>query len=237
MSSFLEDDFMDMSEIVRSMSDRMPWPVAQRVLAEAELPRGHGWERTISALSDETADFSEKIEAAAAALVEHQLCGEKLVRIYKVPAKAKAAILSKLERVTIPESKFKKSYPIYLTEDELDTSSGKPTLTAIERTDNGTGVVLSSARVVTTREKLDPTDLKDGLYDEYEEVYGLKEVRHQATDTVWIPTRGNYIDVRIDFPQGMHRDVGEAAQASVKSEFLKLIDDDGLSAPVNLFPQ
>jgi hypothetical protein len=83
---------------------------------------------------------------------------------------------------------------------------------------------------------LDSTDLKEGLYDEYEEVYGLKQIRHQAMDIVWIPTHGNYIDVRIDFPQGMHRDVGEAAQAFVKSEFLKLIGDDGLSVPVNLFP-
>jgi hypothetical protein len=177
---------MDMSEIVRTMSERMPWPVAQRVLTEAELPRGHGWEKTISALSDETVDFSEKIETTATALIEHHLCGEKLVRIYKVTHDAKAAIQSKLKRIAIPESDFKDSYPIYLTEDKLDVASSTPTLIAIEYTRHGTGVVFASARIVTTRETLDSTDLKEGLYDEYEEVYGLKQIRHQAMDIVWI---------------------------------------------------
>jgi hypothetical protein len=227
---------MDMSEIVHTMSLRMPWPVAQRVLADAELPRGHGWERTISALSDETVDFSEKIEAAASALIEHHLCGEKLVRMYKVTPDAKAGIQKKLERIKVPESDFKESYPIYLTEDKLDDAPNTPTLIAIEHAEHGTGVVFSSARIVTTRETLDSADLKEGLYDEYEEVYGLKHVRHQAMDIVWIPAKGNYIDVRIDFPHGMHRDVGEAAQAHVKSEFLKLINDNELSVPINLFP-
>jgi transposase len=119
---------MDMSEIVRTMSERMPWPVAQRVLAEAELPRGHGWEKTISALSDESADFSEKIETTAAALIEHHLCGEKLVRIYKITPEAKAAMQNKLKRIAIPKSEFKDAYPIYLSEDKLDGASNTPTL-------------------------------------------------------------------------------------------------------------
>lgn len=60
---------------------------------------------------------------------------------------------------------------------------------------------------------------------------------NQAMDVVWIPSSGNVIDIRIDFPQGMHRDVGEAAQAAVRSEFFKLIGaDDSLGTPVNLFP-
>lgn len=226
-----------MSEIVRTMSERMPWPVAQRILSEIDLPRGHGWEKTIAALSDETADFSAKLESASAALVEHHLCGEKLVRMYKVSPEAKTDIQKKLQRLKLQDSDFKTAYPVYLSADKLEDAPNTPVLIAVEHTDHGTGVVFSSARLVTTREVLDLTDLKDGLYEEYEEVYGLKHIRHQAMDVVWIPANGNYFDIRIDFPHGMHRDVGEAAQAYIKAQFLTLISDDGnLNAPVNLHP-
>ncbi|MGL3104853.1 hypothetical protein [Bradyrhizobium sp. BR 1432] len=228
---------MEMSEIARTMSKRMPWPVAQRILSVAELPRRQGWEKTIAALSDQDMDFSEKLDVAAVSLVEHHLCGEKLVRVFKVGSTKADAIRAKVKRLEVPESVFGDVYPLYLDEDALADAPNKPTLVAVERAENGTAVVMASARIVTTREPLDANDLRDGLYDEYEEVYGLKHVRHQAMDVVWIPSSGNVIDIRIDFPQGMHRDVGEAAQAAVRYAFFKLIDfEDSLGVAVNLFP-
>lgn len=172
---------MEMSEIAWTMSKRMPWPVAQRILSVVDLPRRQGWEKTITALSDEKVDFGEKLDAAATSLVEHHLCGEKLVRVHKVDTATNAdAIRAKVKRLVVPESVFGELYPLYLEERALANAPNKPTLVAIERADHGTAVVMASARIVTTREPLDANDLRDGLYDEYEEVYGLKHVRQSS---------------------------------------------------------
>jgi len=226
---------MEMAEIARTMRARMSWPVAQRVLRERDIPRSHGWEKTIAALSDETTDFSAKIDEGLEALVEHHLCGEKLVRIFEIDKDVKAQLLKKIAKLPIPKTTFSEKYPLYLSETELEAAPEKPTLVAIEKKHSGIGLIFASARVITTREVIADSKLKDGVADQYDEVYGLKEVRHQAMDIVWVPAKGNHVDVRVDFPLGMHRDVGEAAHAVVASRFHEIIGLDLLSQPVNLF--
>ena len=53
---------------------------------------------------------------------------------------------------------------------------------------------------------------------------------------VSIPSRGPHSNVRIDYPYGMHRDVGESAQGRIRTELATLIKYDNLTSPVNLFP-
>lgn len=227
---------MEISDIARTMSARMPWPVGRKILAEVGLPRAQGWEKTIALFSDEKKDYSAKLDEAVDALVEHHLCGEKLVSLFQLDAETKAILLTKAAELTPPESALKDVYPVYLTPNDLEVAPNKPTLIAVEETSVGIGVVFSSARVVTVRELLDPNDFKDGLNSDYEEIYGLKHQRHQAMDIVWIPKQGNFAEIRIDFPDGMHRDVGAAAQAQVATAFSMLVGVSALEHAQNLFP-
>ncbi|WP_441230062.1 hypothetical protein AB7828_10095 [Tardiphaga sp. 215_C5_N2_1] len=227
---------MDMADIARSMSARMPWPVGSRILNVEDLPRGHGWEKTVAGLSDQSVDFSGKIDAAAAALVEHYLCGEKLVRFYEIDAGSNPAIAQALEVATIPDGQFKDSYPAYLSEDELASASNDPTLVAIEKTESGTGLVFASARVIVKREPLDDADLPETLVDQYEEIYGVRQIRYQAMDIIWVPSHGKYVDVRVDYPKDMQRDTGGAAQTILQAKFHEIVGSGFLGTPINLFP-
>lgn len=169
-----EGSQMEINDIARTMSARMPWPVGQKILAEIGLPRSQGWEKTVALLSDEKKDYSANLSDAAAALIEHHLCGEKLVSLFQLDAETKAILLTKAIELTAPKSPLQDFYPVYLPPNDLEVAPDTPTLIAIEETPVGIGVVFSSARVVTVRELLDPNDFKDGLNFDYEEIYGLK---------------------------------------------------------------
>jgi hypothetical protein len=110
---------------------------------------------------------------------------------------------------------------------------------SIEETDEGIAAVFGSIRTITVREPVAKEDLPDDaakLFEGYQEIVGVRHIRQQAIDVVSIPTNGDYINVRVDYPEGMHRDVGEAAQSQTRVLFSKLINKDILTAPVNLFP-
>src|SRR5262249_52489589 len=119
---------MAMDDFVRSMRDRMPWPVGQRLLRENGLPRGQGWDKTVERLTDPEVDYSDKEEVLEDALKEHLLCGEKLVRFYEVSKKASTEMMDTLADASIPESPFKDAYPALLPESDLEEQSGQPVL-------------------------------------------------------------------------------------------------------------
>ena len=230
---------MDMEGIARSMRARMPWPVGQRVLRENGVARGHGWEKTIARLSSKDADFGEKIDALAADLKEHLLCGEKLVRFYEIGKKTKTTMVEALVKAKPPKSSFKDSYPTLLFEDDLEAQPTNPILVAVEELEDGVAAVFASTHSILLREPLVREELPEEAVEalaEYDEIVGIKHVRHEAIDVVSIPSRGPHINVRIDYPYGMHRDVGESAQGRIRTELATLIKYDNLTSPVNLFP-
>jgi hypothetical protein len=230
---------MDMGTLARSMRARMPWPVGQRVLRENGLPRGRGWENTVARLSSEERDYSDKVDTIAQGLKEHLLCGEKLVRFYEVNEKTKATMVEALLNIKPPESPFEDAYPALLSENELEAQSMSPILIAVEELEDGVAAVFASVRSIAMREQLAKEELPDDAIKAlagYDEIVGIKHVRLEAIDVVSFPTAGSHINVRIDYPTGMHRDVGEAAQTRIRTEIATLVKSDNLSSPINLFP-
>jgi len=230
---------MDMGTLARSMRARMPWPVGQRVLRQNELPRGHGWEKTVEKLSDERVNYDYAIEGTTNDLREHLLCGEKLVRLYMVSKPARNALTKTLQNVQLPKSRFREAYPALLSEDELEAGSSKPILISIEDSDEGVSAVFASVRSLLLKEPLTPDELPEGVADalsQYDEIVGIKYVRYEAVDVVSIPKTGDYVGIRVDFPNGMHRDVAEVAQSRLRTELSSLVKAEHLSSPVNLFP-
>jgi hypothetical protein len=229
---------MDIQSLVRSMRARMPWPVGQRVLRENNLPRGRGWDNTLEHFRDRDADYSKKLDALEAALKEHFLCGEKLVQFYEVSKSVSRDLVERLRSTRIPNSPFKAAYPSVLPEAELERVPSTPTLVAVETTDDGVAAVFASARSVELREPVPHSArLADALLSKYDEIIGVKHVRQQAMDVVSVSAKNPHVSIRVDYPHGLHRDVGEAAQCVVKTEFAKIVKNDQLPVlPINLFP-
>ena len=230
---------MTISNLARSMRARMPWDVANRVLKSIDAPRSMGWGRTIEKLN-ETPDPDGLVAARlAGALVEHTLAGEKLVRFFELPDEVIQAMRDAALEATIPSSPFSAQYPCVLSDDELEAHHPQPhTLTAVEKSEDGIAVVFSSIRSVTVREEISKTDLPTDAQpalEYFDELYGLRHVRHQASDVIWIPHTGNLVDVRVDYPKGMGFELGTAAHTLVANAVFNTFGT-ALGMPLNLFP-
>lgn len=227
------------SDIARTMRSRMPWPVGRKVLVENGFPRGRGWEQTVEKLGSAKQEEGTQVDELVVALREHTLCGEKLAGFYKVDPEALARAREKVLSAEIKATAFSEAFPASLPEDELADQPSGFILTAVESSDDGIAVVFSSVRVITVREDIEPEDMPEaaaGVFEDYEQIIGLKTVRFQAFDVVSLPHDGAYIDVRVDYPAGTHHDVALSAHARTIDAFHKIVGDPLLSDPINLFP-
>jgi len=126
-----------------------------------------------------------------------------------------------------------------LSEEDLESHSTQPTLIAIEEMDHSVAAIFASVRSVLLRETVPPEEFPEdvaGVLAKYDEIVGIKLIRQQALDVVSVSTKSPHVSVRIDYPNGMHRDVGEAAQELVKAGLATIVQEDHLNAPINLFP-
>ncbi|WP_148042986.1 hypothetical protein [Methylocystis hirsuta] len=143
---------MRVAAIAASLSARVPWRVAQKILAVNDIARGQGWDKTLEKLEG-IRDDSNVEEALARALIEHYSCGEKLVRFYKVSRNNITAINTLLGTKKVPKSNFRTRYPLMLDADELKSEPKKPTLVDISYDDNakGTRLTFAAARVIKAK--------------------------------------------------------------------------------------
>jgi hypothetical protein len=78
---------MTVGSIALDMSTRIPWDVAKRIFVLNEIPRAHGWDKTIERVGSHEGEFYDRVDALSHALQEHYIAGEKLSRFYKLTAK------------------------------------------------------------------------------------------------------------------------------------------------------
>lgn len=229
----------DFSQILKRMEERMPWTIARKVLEENKVDRSQGWERTKKRLAEGEPPASDKNEQLLSSLTEHILCGEKLVRLYELPNEEIAAFRALAHSLDIPDSPAKACYPLSLNDDELKNTQIGHTLVARHEFPHGLALVLSTVRVVVTREPLDAASFSGEAADilsQYDEIVGLKNRRLQTMDVVWIPSEGQHVELRSDFPKQLPHQAAEAGQTSIKLALGKLLGTDFLHSSVNLFP-
>lgn len=231
---------MDIEDVAETMRSRMPWDTARRVFDSGEIQKAHGWDNTLRKLVENSADDDAVIEHLSAALKEHILCGEKLTRFYRVPTRELAEIRDAVMSLRPRPSAFREMYPAAISSDAIDDPFPRePTLVAVETNEDGVGVVFASTRAVHIRQPIDVSALPEDaaeLLEDFDEVLGIKLKKFQAMDVVWIPHRGSFIDVRVDFPRGMHRDTAGAINEDIKRRFSRAVEAEHLASPVNLFP-
>jgi hypothetical protein len=224
--------------MISAMRRRVPWQVGQKILAENGLPRSMGWERTVESVT-QNALSAEQEALAANAMKEHILCGEKLVQFFGLSQDEIASLRSAVLALPIPDSDFQQAYPSLLTEADLRKAPSTPTLVARENGEDGVGLVFASVRVVTVREELNVDELGDEAADalsDFDEVVGVRNIRLQALDVVWIPHEGASVDTRTDYSKGMHSDVAYVAADRLREAFNVAVGYEALVMPENLFP-
>lgn len=224
-------------DTLKSLRSRTPWPVARRMLQQIGVERSKGWDLTLERADTSLEKFESKEDDILQALRMHAISGEKLASFYEVDAETMEQIRLKAAEIVPPSSPFSEIYPVALSEKALKEMRAGLVLAAVERTDSGTGLVFASARVVTVREPIILSSLDGDLaaeLDDYEEIIGVKTVRFQAFDVVWIPDEGSTIDVRVDFPEGTLGEVALAARKLSVQAFETAVGV-ALPEPTNMF--
>ena len=230
---------MGILEVAQSMRARIPWSVAQRIFQSAGLPRGQGWDKTLERLRNvDPAPFGVESEVEDA-LVEHYHCGEKTVRLFHVSSERRGAIREKLDRVKIGHSVFGDYFPLLVPVEKLPDEPLAPVLISVEKSDAGTTAVLASVRTISVREVLDRNSMPDSTTEElsaYDEIIGVRHIRHQAMDVLWIPAKEKFVELRIDSPRGFHKDAVVIAVEQTIQSVNKIVGEGNFDKPVNLFP-
>jgi len=231
---------MSASDIVRSMRGRIPWTVAGQVLRSLDLDKSMGWRRTLARVEDGDVQYEDAESNLAEALEEHLLCGEKLVRLYRVDDGDTAVLRSQIDAIEVPENDFSYRYPVLLEDSELHAFGGDPPRIAAKVSHpDGTYLVLASTRYLQSREIVLPAELPDSAAHElrqYEQIICVGHRRLQACDVLWVPNEGNVIEIRTDFPLGMHSRVAVTAANQAQTRFGQILDPRFFAEQVNLFP-
>lgn len=228
------------SILASSLAARVPYDVSKPIFELNGVARGRGWEGTVDKLKDPKETPKGKLDGLLEALEEHQLAGEKLVTLYEASASMMDAIRAKLKLAAISTGPMQTMYPFLMDEPELrKLPLGAPVLLAIKKFSGGIGAIFGSVRATRERVIIDRSAFADGTakaLSAYDEVVGMKLIRHQAIDVIWIPDSGSYFDLRIDCPRNMHADIARASQTIAIDVFRRLVGLDPFKKPLNLFP-
>ncbi len=229
---------MAIADVASSLKARVPWEVAQKILEGNDIPRGMGWDRTLEKLagSDDVPESGES--DLVEAMREHVLAGEKLTRFYGMSLEDLVSLRSAIAGLNVSAtSRFAADYPLTIPDAEIAASGiTKPALAAIEVEDGGTALIFASIRAQEVREPVEVSEEMEDALSAYEQVVGIRHIKRQAMDVVWVPNEGSTVDVRIDFPKGMLLEQGAFAHEQVREQLALLVGQDHLSSPVDLFP-
>ncbi len=222
------------------MRARIPWAVARRVFRSEDLARAQGWDRTLARIADGDNQYENKEDQLRAALEEHIICGEKIVQMFKLETEQVEALRQAALALQVPQSPFSIAYPILLTEEQLAALAGNlPIPAAVVEHENGVAVVLASTRYLTTRETVVVAELTNIAAAElhgFNELIGVRHVRLEALDVLWIPDGGQHIELRVDYPFGTHQSMGQLALAQAQARIGELLGRDAFINQINVFP-
>ena len=180
----------------------------------------------------------EQAVALQDSLREHVLCGEKFTVLYATDEIDVPGLIETLKAVPIPTSPMEEAYPANISDDLLTGQPAGLQVVAKEEFDDGYAMVFGSVRTIRSRETLEADDLPEdalSLFERFDEIIGMKIARVQGFDVIWIPKKGNHIELRVDYPRGMQHDMALGVHLGLVSQ-LEALTGVRLVSRVNLFP-
>lgn len=230
---------LDLVSILHAMRTRVPWMVGQRILKAANFPRGKGWDLTIAKIL-EGQWVSGEVASLLRAYKEHLICGEKSVTFLQIEDEQCDSLRGKLANLSIPGSPMATAYPFPIPPKELEQASmSLPQPVAVERHEDGLALILSSIREIEVREKIPVSSLPDStakVLAGFATIYGIKVIKRQTFDVLWVPHHSNIVSMRVDC--AVQQPIEQTTQEHdlVRSTLTRMFRDDFSGKPVNLFP-
>lgn len=239
---------MPLQKIIDSVRSRIPWQVMKQILKHHSLEKGRGWEDTVPKLKQHALGSDKKsaelVEILTNAYKEHLVAGEKSIRIY-VDNKGKLPQIAEgLKHYNIPETKFAKSFPFSLSEEELDSEDLGSYLVSNETYNSQIMLTLCTKRTIHERVSI---PLEDALADtknvftDFTEIIGIKEYTKQFFDVVFLDPLTGRIEIRLDTGKNISADERSAGFRQIIRKFEEIASSVTgkayeLDHPVNLFP-
>lgn len=236
MMHHLQGDDMDITGILAALRERAPWPDARRIIAMANLQPSQGWDKTISRYTGVDVEDDEFSELSSS-LVEHILAGEKAIRLYRLSASEKNKLRAFARAQVVSPTPFSVAFPEKVAVGGSGVPSGNGALCATFDDGDGIFLVYSTIREFEVRERVEidqlDEDVREAL-ENFSRLVGVRVVRSQVFDVLWIPPQGDAIYAAVDSPKGMPADFISAGHAKLR----KVIRDgvgSGNPDPENLF--
>ncbi|MBD8880267.1 hypothetical protein IHE49_07220 [Rhodanobacter sp. 7MK24] len=228
---------MDITGLLHSLRMRASWFDARKVLLLAGLDPGQGWDRTVDRYEDLDVE-DEQGDTLSDLLIEHTIAGEKALQFYRLKRNQLDALKDKVDKLRVPKSPASEAYPelIELPTGTLDGASQSEVVYKSETAD-GVFVVSSAVREYDERVEIEMDNLATGTRNAfvgYSHLIGVRSVRRQVFDVLWLPTQGTTVCVAADCPRGAPGDFVHKSQTAIRSFMTKSIGEK--VEPKNLFP-
>lgn len=221
--------------VLELLETRMLWSTARSIIAATGIHVSRGWRETLAhAREDSYSDaiWTSAYKALSTAARWHTYVGNKHVSFFDLREQnedAKGEVLEWALRQSIDDLQpMVRRRPF----DILDAPTRKvdleqyktsaPKLLAAELQSGKLYLQFFSTRAYSMREPLDITKMSAAqikLFEEYEEVIGVKTRLVPCFDTVVVDTTNDLVEFRIDFQPGMTEDKNSPAFARVMNEF------------------
>lgn len=221
--------------ILELLETRMLWSTAKPIISAASIHTSRGWQETIAhARKDSYSDaiWESAFKTLSTVAEQHTYVGNKHVSFFDLREQNEAVKTQVLEwafsRATHDLQPMVSKRPF----DILDTPTRKadleqyktsmPKLLAAELRGDKLYLQFFSTRAYSMREPLDLTKMSAAqikLFEEYEEVIGVKTRLVPCFDTVVVDAINDLVELRVDFQPGMTEDKNTPAFVRVMNEF------------------
>ncbi|MBY6056761.1 hypothetical protein [Leisingera daeponensis] len=221
---------------------RMPWRhVASKAIHISGGRPRRGWRNTTEAaaqggLGDINVSELERLYK------EHLLVGEKFSKFYELEDDVANTLKDSLCDLLFQENEYTKAYPFPLSGVELSEVSSELRAIELVQSDDGIGIVYCSKLTVSKREEIILHDWvpnendREEMLAQFSEVYGLKIERTQLFHVAWIPSDKSILDVRVDFPDGMHEDAAHRIHSAIRKDLEGKLNIKLPPTPIDFMP-
>jgi hypothetical protein len=229
----------DIAKIANAMRERAPWLVARKMLITCGVSCSQGWDKTLEKIDPSIIPGSATANLLEA-YNEHILCGEKEVYFFEQDPSNLTVLRNHYKSIQLDTSDpFVSEFPFTVKNLALSKNPSTPLLVHTKETSEGLAAIYSSIRETEIRDSYDSTMLPPNLIKTLGNasvVIAIRRERKQVFDVVWIPTKSNNVEIRLDMPAEIKSQAASIAFHAIKKSLSGIVNDSSFESPSNIFP-